>query len=361
MNLRQPIHTVYGGAHLFRSDVCRKLGAIAERAMTEYAPDPATMGVSEAVYSRVREKLRREPVENFHIDFEDGFGVRPDEEEDAAAVAAAGQVAEGLAAGSLPAFLGIRVKPFNAEWRARALRTLRIFMDAAGGRLPSNFVVVLPKITVVEQVSALADALEAFPGVGMELMVETPQALLLGSKLVEAARGRCSAVHFGAYDYTASLGITASRQSLMHPACDFARSMMQVQLAGTGVWLVDGGTNVLPAAPGGWKLHYDNVRHALDAGFYQGWDLHPAQLPARFAAVYSFFLEGLEAASTRLRNFVAQAAQSTQVAGVFDDAATGRGLVNYFLLGVNCGAIPESEIPALTGLTMDRLRTGSFL
>lgn len=83
--MRQPIHTVYGGAHLFRKDVCGKLGAIAERAMTEYAPDAATAarvmgfseGLAEKVYPRVVEKLRREPVENFHIDFEDGFGVRP--------------------------------------------------------------------------------------------------------------------------------------------------------------------------------------------------------------------------------------------------------------------------------------------
>ena len=268
-------------------------------------------------------------------------------------------MAEGLAAGSLPAFLGIRVKPFNDEWKGRALRTLRIFLEAAG-RLPENFVVVLPKITVVEQVHALVEALEDFPAVRVELMVETPEAVLLGSKLVEAAGGLCSAVHFGAYDYTASLGITASRQSLLHPACDFARSMMQVQLAGTGVWLVDGGTNVLPVGGRepvhlGWKRHFDGVRHALDAGFYQGWDLHPAQLVARYAAVYSFFLEGLEAASVRLRNFVAQAARSTEVAGVFDDAATGRGLVSYFLLGVNCGAIAAGEVLGLTGLTMEQL------
>jgi citrate lyase beta subunit len=345
--------------------------------MTDYAPDPTTlasaMGIpedlAETVHPRILEKLRREPVENFHIDFEDGFGVRPDDEEDAAASAAAGYVAEGLAGGTLPAFLGIRVKPLNEEWKARSFRTLRLFMETllsrTGGQVPSNFVVVLPKITVVEQVTALADALEVFPGVGLELMVETPQSVLMPSKLVEAARGRCSAVHFGAYDYTASLGITASRQSLLHPACDFARSMMQAQLAGTGVWLVDGGTNVLPVGGlgpvhRGWKLHYDGVRHALDNGFYQGWDLHPAQLPARFAAVYSFFLEGLEAASIRLRNFVAQAARSTQIAGVFDDAATGRGLMNYFLLAVNCGAIPESEIPSLTGLTMEQFRGPTF-
>ncbi len=369
---RQPVHTFYGGAHLFRSDTSRKLGALAERAFTDYAPDPAALAravgihedLAETVYARVVEKLRREPVENFHIDFEDGYGVRPNDEEDAAARAASEQVALGLGADSLPPFLGIRIKPLNEEWRSRAFRTLHLFLD--GLRTPPNFVVTLPKITVAEQVTALADALEPFPGVGMELMIETPQSVLHLPKLVEAARGLCTAAHFGVYDYTASLGITAARQHLLHPACDFARSMMQLHLAGTGIWLVDGGTNILPlpVQPGAvqraWKLHYGHVRHALDRGFYQGWDLHPAQLPARFAAVYAFFLEGREAASERLRNFIAQAARATEVGGVFDDAATGQGLLNYFLRAVNSGAIPESDLPGLTGLTLEQLRSGSL-
>jgi citrate lyase beta subunit len=370
---RQPVHTFYGGAHLFRADTSRKLGALAERAFIEYAPDPAALAraveihedLAETVYARIVEKLRREPVENFHIDFEDGYGVRPNDEEDAAARAASEQVALGLAAGTLPPFLGIRIKPLNEESRARALRTLNLFLDGLGTR-PPNFVVTLPKITVPEQVSALADALEPFPGVGIELMIETPQSVLLLPQLVEAARGLCSAAHFGVYDYTASLGITAAGQHLLHPACDFARSMMQLHLAGTGIWPVDGGTNILPLPnqPGSveraWKLHYNHVRHALDRGFYQGWDLHPVQLPARFAAVYAFFLEGREAASDRLRNFIAQAARATEVGGVFDDAATGQGLVNYFLRAANCGAIPESDLPELTGLTLRQLRSGSL-
>jgi citrate lyase beta subunit len=374
---RQPVHTFYGGAHLFRADTCRKLGTLAERALTEHAPDAAALAeavgvpanLAEVVYARVVEKLRREPIENYHIDFEDGYGIRPNDEEDAAARAAAEQVAVAMADGGSPAFLGIRIKPLNEEWKARAFRTLNLFLDTVlsrtGGRLPRNFVVTLPKITVVEQVLALADALEPFPGVGMELMIETPQSVLLLPKLVEAARGFCSAAHFGVYDYTASLGITASQQHLLHPACDFARSMMQLHLAGTGIWPVDGGTNILPlpVQPGAvqraWKLHYGHVRHALDRGFYQGWDLHPAQLPARFAAVYAFFLEGREAASERLRNFIAQAARATEVGGVFDDAATGQGLVNYFLRAVNSGAIPESDLPGLTGLTLEQMCSGS--
>jgi hypothetical protein len=214
----------------------------------------------------------------------------------------------------------------------------------------------------------------------MEIMVETPQSIFILPQLVEAARGRCVAAHFGAYDYTASLGITAANQHMLHPACDFARSMMQVSLAGSGLFLSDSVTNIMPVpvhrgsplsaeqtaenravVHRAWKLHYDHVRHSLDNGFYQSWDLHPAQLVTRYAAVYTFFLECLEAASERLRNFIAKAAQATMVGDVFDDAATGQGLLNYFLRAINCAAIPESDAPGLTGLTLEELRSASFM
>jgi hypothetical protein len=203
-------------------------------------------------------------------------------------------------------------------------------------------------------------------------------------ELVAAARGRCTAAHFGTYDYTAACGITAAYQHMMHPACDFAKGFMQVALAGTGVWLSDGATNIMPVAPHraakdgpaltpaqleenrlavhqAWRLHVQHIQHSLINGFYQGWDLHPAQLPTRYAAVYAFFLESLDAASERLRNFVAKAAQATLVGDVFDDAATGQGLLNYFLRAINCGAITESEALPLTGLTAPELRLGSFV
>ncbi|MBD0326542.1 MAG: phosphoenolpyruvate kinase, partial [Pyrinomonadaceae bacterium] len=88
---------------------------------------------------------------------------------------------------------------------------------------------------------------------------------------------------------------------------------------------------------------------------------HPAQLPTRYAAVYSFFLESLDAASERLRNFVEKAAKATLVGDVFDDAATGQGLLNYFLRALNCGAIKEDEALQLSGLTPAELRSGSFV
>jgi hypothetical protein len=152
-----------------------------------------------------------------------------------------------------------------------------------------------------------------------------------------------------------------------HPACDFAKHALQVSLAGTGVWLSDGATNVMPIGKdadvvhSAMRLHYDHIRHSLAHAYYQGWDLHPAQLVTRYAAVYSFFLEGLDAAGARLSNFVESAAKATLVGDVFDDAATGQGLLNYFLRAINCGAITESEATARTGLTVDELRTRSFL
>jgi hypothetical protein len=406
---RQPVHTVYGGAHLFRADTARKLGAQALRALDEFAPDAAALAaaiglapaLAEKVFPRVREKLAREPVEDFRLDFEDGYGNRPDDEEDGHAASAAREVAAGRAQGLLPPFLGIRIKPLTEELRERSLRTLDMFLTAlvekTVGELPENFVVTLPKVTLPEQVTALIGVLELLEtslklGAGslkIELMVEITHAIvnergeIALPKLVDAARGRCVAAHFGTYDYTAACAITAAQQRMDHPACDFARSMMQVALAATGVWLSDGATNILPVpvhrASGGaaltpqqveenraavhraWRLHAAHIRHSLETGFYQGWDLHPAQLPTRFAAVYAFFLEGVDAASARLTNFVGKAAQATLVGEVFDDAATGQGLLNYFLRAMNCGALREDEAEKLSGLTPDELRSASFV
>jgi citrate lyase beta subunit len=412
---RQPVHTVYGGAQLFRADSVPKLGTLALRAFAEHAPSAgafaAAIGLqapegtppaefAATIHARVKAKLEREPVEDFRIDFEDGYGNRPDAEEDGHAETAAHEVARGFKEGTLSPFIGIRIKPLSPELAERALRTLDLFVTTLvreARRLPEGFVVTLPKVTMPEQVTVLVRTLKALerrnrlgPGaLKLELMVETPQAILNGRgvialpALVAAAEGRCTGAHFGTYDYTAACRITAAHQTMTHPACEFAKQVMQVVLAGTGVQLSDGATNLMPVAPhratpGGppltqeqrlknraavqraWQLHFDDVLSSLRNGYYQGWDLHPAQLPTRYAAVYSFFLEGLEPASLRLRSFMEKAAQATLVGDIFDDAATGQGLLNYFLRGVGCGAITEDEARA-TGLSLDELRTRSFL
>ena len=388
---RQPVHTVYGGAHLFKADAVAKLGSVALKTMQEHAPDPDTFAraleldasLANRIYLRVIDKLSQEPVEDFRIDFEDGFGHRSDAEEDRVARIAAEEVAGAMAAHSLPPSIGIRIKPLNEDFKRRSLRTFDLFLtrllDKSGGTLPANFVVTLPKITAHEQITAMASACDAFEywrdiaknQLRFELMIETTQAILAPDGLIALPRliaegnGRIVAAHFGTYDYTASCGITAAHQHMLHPACDFARHIMQVALAGTGIWLSDGATNVMPvgsrtAVHDAWRLHARHVRHSLAGGFYQGWDLHPAQLPSRYAAVYAFFLEGLDAAAERLKNFIAKAAQATLVGDVFDDAATGQGLLNYFLRAINCGAITEAEAVGMSGLTLEELRTRSF-
>ncbi|MGI8468067.1 MAG: DUF6986 family protein [Pyrinomonadaceae bacterium] len=402
---RQPVHTVYGGAHLFKSDTAPRLGTLAMRSFETYAPDAETFAqalelpgkLADTIYERVREKLAREAVEDFRIDFEDGYGTRPDAEEDGHAVLAAQEAAKGLEAGTLPPFLGIRIKTFSEELHARSIRTMDLFLttlvEQTGGRLPENFVVTLPKIISPAQVATLTDIFDLLEpklnlpanSLKMEMMVETTQSIINERgetnlpQMLDAARGRCVAAHFGTYDYTASCSITAAYQDMLHPACDFARHVMQVSFGGTGIWLSDGATNIMPVAPHrgeltaeqetenrrvvhrAWKLHYDHVRHSLANAFYQGWDLHPAQFPTRYAAVYTFFLEGLDAASERLSNFVAKAAQATLVGDVFDDAATGQGLLNYFLRAINCRALTEQEALDLTSLSLDELRSGSFV
>jgi len=412
---RQPVHTVYGGAQLFAADTVPKLGQLALRAMDEYAPDPHTLAeaigvplgddrdlrLAQAVHQRVRDKLQREAVEDFRIDYEDGYGVRPDAEEDHHAEAGARAIARGLENNTLSPFIGLRVKPMTAELHARSLRTLDIFLTTLvrdAGRLPDRFFITLPKVSAVDQVTAFVDTLEQLePRLGLparslrfETMVETPQLIVdetgrsLLPSLIDAAHGRLTAAHFGTYDYTASLNITAAYQRMRHITCDFAKSVMQVALAGTGIWLSDGSTTVMPVpmhrraadAPAlspqqiaenrasvhnAWRMHYDDVRHSLESGFYQGWDLHPAQLVTRYAAVYTFFLTGVEQQGARLRNFVERAAQATLVGDVFDDAATGQGLLNFFFRAINCGALTEHEAVAMTGVTLDELRSRSFV
>jgi len=388
---RQPVHVVYGGAHLFKADAAQKLGALALKALQDHAPDARTFAaaigldaaLADRVYLRVVDKLTREPVEDYRIDFEDGFGSRADHEEDRYAQIAANEVAAAMRDRTLPSSIGIRIKPLSEELKRRALRTMDLFLtrllERTSGALPPNFVVTLPKITAPEQVGALAQWCEAFEywrekpagSLKFEVMVETTQSIVAPDgtvalpTFVALGGGRLVAAHFGTYDYAASCGITAAHQHMRHPACDFARHVMQVSLAGTGIWLSDGATNVMPigsreSVHAAWRLHAEHVRHSLVNGFYQGWDLHPAQLPSRFAAVFAFFLDGLAAASERLRNFVEKAAQATLVGDVFDDAATGQGLLNYFLRAMQCGAITEHEAIEKSGLTLDELRSRSF-
>jgi hypothetical protein len=403
---RQPVHTLIEGAQHFSFDVAAQRGEQALAALARYAPDAPTLGRALAIsrhhalgtiYARIREKLAREPVEDYRIDFEDGYGIHSNSDEDRQVAIIASSITRGLRDGTLPPTIGVRIKPLTEELRERSVRTLDLLTTAladAGG-LPPNWVLTVPKITVLEQVTyvvAVLRGLERSLGLGngalrFEIMVEVPQAIIDASgrsllpRLLDASDGRLTTIDFGTYDYTAGSNITAAHQRLRHPSCDFAKQFIQVSFAGTGVRIADGSTAVLPvpihadgksltaeqrteneaAVHAGWLLHFSDVRYSLAGGFYQGWDLHGAQLVSRYAAVASFYLEGIETAGARLNAFLNKAATATLVGGVLDEPATGQGLLGFFLRAMHAGAVTEAEAARLTGLTPLELRQRSIV
>lgn len=371
---RQPVHTVYVPADRYQpslpGDWGREAVAAVERAGGMDALCSA-LGVNDDVGTLVSAKLTAEPIEDLRLDFEDGYGNRPDDEEDAEAARAAIAVARAVRDGIAPPFIGIRFKCFEEPTRRRALRTLDLFVGGllAEGPLPEGLVLTLPKVSTVAQVEAMVFAcqrLEAVHGLApgrlrFEVQMETPQLILAAdgavpvAQLLHRAEGRVSALHYGTYDYSDSLQIAAEYQSMEHPAADYAKQVMQVAVAGTGVRLSDGSTNILPVGSdaevsAAWGLHARLVRRSLERGYYQGWDLHPAQLPSRFIATYAFYREGLPAAAKRLRNYVHQIESA-----ILDEPATARALARFVHRGVLCGAVTEAEVNELAGISLPDL------
>ncbi len=404
---RSPVHVVYGGAHLFTADTSQKLGKIALASMDAYSPDidefAAAMGLDESkmflrrVYRKTLDKLAREPVEDLRIDFEDGYGFRPDDEEDADAITAAGELAKAFLNNSITPFCGFRIKSFAPETYDRGTRTLHLFLHnflrKTNEKLPANFVVTLPKVSRRKEVRGLCkmlDKIEKHAGletgsIGVEIMIETPHAVV-GRKgrvaiagLIAAAKGRCRSAHFGAHDFTSSLGISAVNQHLRHDACNFARQLMLITLAPLGIRLVDSVTTKMPvpihrdgklseeqknenrqSVHASWREHFDNVTASMTNGFYQSWDLHPNQLVARYAAVYAFFLRSRDLDGARLRGFIEKATRANLTGSTFDDAASANGILNFFRLGLDCRAFRDAEIKKATSLSAREIRNFLF-
>jgi citrate lyase beta subunit len=399
---RSPVHVVYGGANLFKADTPQKLGKIALGSLKTYAPDvgefAAAMGLDEngkllqTVYKKTTEKLERDAVQDFRIDFEDGYGFRPDDEEDADAVAASNELAKAIQNNTVTPFSGFRIKSFAPETHSRGVRTLNLFLEnllkRTKARLPKNFVVTLPKISDAKEVAELSRRLAriesdnrlAPDSIGIEIMIETPRSIvdekgrIAIAGIAEAAGGRCKSAHFGAFDYTSALGISGAHQHLRHEACNFARQLMLVTLAPLGVRLVDSVTTKMPVTihkdskltdeqksenrrsiHAGWREHFENVTASMKNGFYQSWDLHPNQLVARYAAVYTFFLRSRDSDAARLRGFVEKATKANLTGNTFDDAASANGLMNFFRLGLDCGAFSAAEVKKATSLSPSEL------
>jgi hypothetical protein len=378
---RQPVHTVYVPADRYDSDTVSTWAEAARLSLATHAGSVTELAeamglrtdVAAEVYERIHRKLAAEAVEDLRIDFEDGYGVRPHEDEDGATIGAARALATSIAAGDAAPFHGIRVKSLEAPTRRRGLRTLELFVRtlADAGGLTDGFLVTLPKVTSVEQVDAFVFALGRVEDscslthgtLHFEIQVETPQAILgadgtaLVARMVHAGGDRVTGLHYGTYDYSASLGVAAGYQSLEHPVADHAKAVMQVAAAGTGVFVSDGSTNVLPMGDreqvrAAWRLHVRLVRRSLERGVYQGWDMHPAHLPSRFVATYSFFRDGLASAAARLRAYV-HGGQS----GFLDEPATAAAMAGFLLRGLECGALDATELDELVGVDPGMLAT----
>ncbi|MEM9083587.1 MAG: phosphoenolpyruvate kinase [Planctomycetota bacterium] len=398
-----PIHVVYGGADRFKPDTPKKLAVISAMFLKTYASDEKEF--SEAfemdkplafiVRERVAKRLSGQAVQDFRADFEDGFGYRPSGEEDEAAIRLAAVVAEAMEAGSLSPKFGIRPKAPSAALFERSVRTTELFLNALRERtedLPSGFVITLPKIESADQVAKYVEHVDRIEGqnghkpgsICLELMIETPQALVTSDgrdaipMLVEACDGRCESLHFGAYDFLSSVGIDDADFELHHPLCDTARQRMQLTGAPLGMRWCDGVTTTLPieihrgaelsdeqraenmeSVHRGWRLAYNDIRQSMSMGFFQGWDVHPAQLVARYAAVYAASLEHADGAAKRLANFLEQATRATSVGADFDDAATANGLLNFFRRGMACGALTEDDLQS-RGLDPHKIRAFDF-
>jgi len=377
--VRQPVHTVYVPADRYDQTTVPDWGQQALALLDEHGGAPSAFAdalglpaaLADEVVERVRSKLVAEPIEDLRIDFEDGYGNRPDTDEDATVRSAAQALAGSVRDGTAAPFHGIRFKSLEAPSRARGVRTLDLFVGelAAAGGLGDGFVVTLPKVTSVDQVEAMVHACSlieeehglATGSLRFEIQVETPQSILgadgtlLVARMVHASEGRCTGLHYGTYDYSASCGIAAAYQSMEHPAADHAKAVMQVAAAGTGVFVSDGSTNVLPvgerdAVLSAWQLHARLVRRSLERGFYQGWDLHPAQLPSRYAATYAFYREGLPTAAARLHAYV-----HGGNSGYLDEPATAAALAAFVVRGVECGAVDVAEVDKLVGVDQPQL------
>jgi citrate lyase beta subunit len=355
---RQPVHTCYVPADRLTPNLPREWGSAALAALEAHR---SLLDLPAETLAKVRAKLEREPIEDLRIDFEDGYGIRPDAAEDSDAQRAAATVAGWLDAGTAPPWFGIRFKSFDTiSLLERGIRTLDIFLTALSA-VPPGLTLTFPKVTSAEQVAALCELLELLEdrlGLPMaslrfEIQIETTQSIvdsagrLAVPGLIAAGRGRVSGLHFGTYDYTAACGLDAAQQHLAHPACDFARNVMQVSAAGTGVRLSDGSTNVLPVGDSvktGWETHFRLVRRSLEHGFHQSWDLHPVQLVSRYAAVFSYYLESAGESARRLGDYLAG-----QQGSVADEPATARALAGTLRRAVDCGALTDAEVTELVG------------
>ena len=355
----QPAHTVYVSAADAGPDIPGRWGEEALDLLGRFSPLFDELD-TEGVLGIVARTLETRPVQDLRIDFEDGYGTRPDHDEDLHASRAGATLATLRDIANGPDWCGIRIKGLTTAGFPRALRTLELVLDSAGG-VPDGFVFTVPKLRVVEQVDAavlLCQALETGHGLAsgalrFELQIESPQAIVGAggaatvAQAIHRAHGRCTGLHYGTYDYTAACGIASQHQSLEHPAADHAKAVMQAAAAQTGVWVSDGSTQVMPVGDpvtvaAAVRRHHRLVCRALARGFYQGWDTHPGHLVTRWLATFGFYRTAMTAAAPRIQAYLDRRGGT-----VVDEPATAQALATVVLRGLDAGAFVEGDVTAI--------------
>lgn len=376
--LGQPPHTVYVSGADASGAVTQLWGAQAQGLVDDHRELLSSID-ERGVLGRVEDQLNDRPIHDLRFDFEDGYGWRDDDTEDQHALRAGEALKLVSSQPDGPMSCGIRPKGLGPHERYRLVQTLEVVLEGAGG-LPPGFVFTVPKLRHADQVPAVVALCREFERVHgladgtlkFELQIESPQAVIAAdgsiplARAIHASDGRCTGLHYGTYDYSAACGIAPQHQSLDHPVADYAKTVMLVAAAQTGVWVCDGSTQVVPAgdhAQQEYALqnHYRLVRRCLANGFYQGWDMHPGHLVTRWLATFGFYRESLEVAAPRLENYLQR-----QSGGIVDEPATAQALATVVLRGLDCGAFDESDVLGLSphssratleGLVQRTLRT----
>lgn len=341
---RLPVHVFYGGAHLFKQGVFAKMGRVALASPLAANLDP-----------QVKHKLETEPIEDYRIDFEDGFGYRSEQEELATAATAGVEFFKAARAGELPLRVGIRLK---SDCR-HARNVLTAFLKyAVEGPLPKKFIVTQPKLEKVDEARRWREMLEhteasfSLPGLTLrhEIMVERPACVRTLAEIAKVCENRLDAAHFGCYDYLSSIGVPYASQNLSHPYAVNARWAMHQVFSCLDIPVSDGAVPALPTSDDpaanqrALDEHSREVERGLTEGFYCGWDLHPGQLISRYQTLYRYFHAHLPQAKARYQQFLAGQTHARANGTQFDDAATVEGLLVFLRRGLSCGAFTAKDL-----------------
>lgn len=388
--ITQPLHTVYAPGDRCTVDTPvewqdEALAAVAQAG--GFAALATAIGVAadwrSGSAASAERRIRRQPIADLRIDFEDGYGTRSDTEEDRDARAAGAAAAAIRRSAEAPDRIGIRIKPLDTRGAHRGLRTLERFLDAygeAGGfeGADASLRITLAKVMHSEQISVLDRVLRRLEvrhqlvtqTLQIEVQVEVPH--LIASVLDTGALDRISAnprvraLHFGTYDYTSALGIVPSEQHSLHPVAVHAKRVMQAVAATHAIEVCDGSSNLLPTGSAeqrlhAWRTHANLVTTGLRDGLPQGWDLHPAQLASRFLAGHAVLRAEVPSAIERL-----VLAHDGVTHGIADEPATLRMMAAVIARALRVGAIEHEEVVrADTRLTPSLLehvaRTGRIM